>query len=165
MERVILGLGSNKGDKTKHLKNAVDSLSLILKDPICSSIYKTAPQDYEHQDDFFNMVVIGWCDASPQSLLKAINEIEKENGRNRCEEIPKGPRTLDIDILFFGNITLTTAKLTLPHPAIKKRAFVLVPLLELLPDFIEPNGIKPYKEILTYLKEQKVEKVGKLMRN
>ena len=162
MERVILGLGSNKGDRKAYLRNAIASLSLILKDLTSSSIYQTAPQDYETQDDFLNMVVIAGYEGTPFALLEQIHEIERENGRNRTAEVPKGPRTLDIDILFYGELTLCTPTLTLPHPAIKKRAFVLAPLLELLPDFREPCGTLFYKDILVQLKEQRVEKIGSI---
>lgn len=162
LERVILSLGSNKGERQANLKNAVQSLKSILKDITLSSVYKTAPQDYEAQDDFLNMVVIGLYEGEPLSLLTQINEIEKTNGRNRDKEIPKGPRTLDIDILFFGELRLSTPRLTLPHPAIKKRAFVLVPLLELLPDFHDTDDVISYKDILEQLQDQRVERIGKL---
>ena len=162
MQKVILGLGSNIGDRGAYLRRAVDSLSSILQDIAFSSVYQTAPQDYEAQDDFLNMVVIGLYEGEPLSFLEQINEIEKANGRNRDKEIPKGPRTLDIDILFFGELRLSTHPLTLPHPAIKKRAFVLVPLLELLPDFHDIDDALFYKDILTQLQDQRVENIGRL---
>lgn len=164
MERVILGLGSNQGDKGTYLRNAVSALALILRDIITSSVYKTAPQDYFEQDDFFNMVALGYYEGKPEFLLQQIKEIEKDNGRRREKEIEKGPRTLDIDILFFGNVTLETPTLTLPHPAIKKRAFVLIPLLELLPDFKEAGDAFSYKDLLEQLKDQRVERIGELER-
>lgn len=163
MERVILGLGSNKGDKKSYLKNAVDSLNLILTDIVCSSVYKTSPQDYEAQDDFYNMVVVGQYEGSPNELLFEINEIERQNGREREREILKGPRTLDIDIIFFGDFSFSTPALTIPHPALKKRAFVLVPLLELIPNFHDKNDDTSYSDILFSLKGQRVEKIDTLI--
>lgn len=158
MERVILGLGSNKGDKKKYLENAVFQLRAILRDVVLSSVYQTAPRDYLSQDDFYNMVVSGMYEGSPLELLQKTQEIEMLNGRNRETEIAKGPRTLDIDILFFGDLRLNIAQLTIPHPAIKMRAFVLVPLLEIFPSFRDVEGIY-YKDLLPHVMEQKVERL------
>lgn len=157
MPSVILGLGSNKGNKKKYLDSACVELEKILKNMRRSSIYQTSPQDYLEQDDFFNMVVEGEYEGSPFSLLDEIQKIEAINGRNREKEISKGPRTLDIDLLFFDDISLNTPRLTIPHPQLEKRAFVLVPLLELFPDFTKKNV--SYKTFLPALKDQKVNKI------
>ena len=169
MQRVILGLGSNKEGSVNFLKNAVLALSAFLKDVSFSSIYKTAPQDYLNQSDFYNMVILGFYDGDPISLLEKIQKIEIQNGRKRDEEIKKGPRTLDIDILFFGNLRMKSEVLTIPHPAIEKRAFVLAPLLELLPDFCgiddcvdSKEGSHFYGDVLSSLKDQRVERLVKL---
>ncbi len=161
MERVILGLGSNRGEKKQNLKNATDALSGFLEQMVLSSVYRTSPQDYLLQDDFYNMVVSGLFEGMPLELLKKINKIESENGREREKEVPKGPRTLDIDILFFGKYRINTPELTIPHPAIKARAFVLVPLLELFPDFKEDASSLCYKDLLGDLGDQRVEKIFK----
>jgi len=158
LNRVILGLGSNVGDKIAYLQSAVELLKHILQDILVSSIYKTSPQDYLLQDDFYNAVLLGFYEGSPQELLSEIQNIEKMNARDRKHEIPKGPRTLDIDILFFGDLEITTSTLTIPHPSIKKRAFVLVPLLELLPDF-RWRG-ESYVSFLTDISDQTVEKIS-----
>ena len=160
MSCVILGLGSNKGNKKEYLRSACVALSSFLKNMRCSSVYQTSPQDYVEQDDFFNMVVEGEYESSPLSLLEEIQKIEASNGRNREKEIAKGPRTLDIDILFFGDIELNTPSLIIPHPQITKRAFVLIPLLELFPDF--SRGSISYKTLLPLLKEQRVNKITSL---
>jgi len=160
MSCVILGLGSNKGNKKEYLRSACVALSSLLKNMRCSSVYQTSPQDYVEQDDFFNMVLEGEYEDSPFSLLEEIQKIEASNGRNREKEIAKGPRTLDIDILFFGDIELNTPGLIIPHPQITKRAFVLVPLLELFPDF--SRGSISYKTLLPLLKEQRVNKITSL---
>ena len=157
MPSVILGLGSNKGNKKEYLDSACVALGKILKNMRRSSIYQTSPQDYLEQDDFFNMVVEGEYEGSPFSLLDEIQKIEAINGRNREKEISKGPRTLDIDLLFFDDISLNTPRLTIPHPQLEKRAFVLVPLLELFPDFTKRNV--SYKTFLPALKDQKVNKI------
>lgn len=158
MPRVILGLGSNKGDKKKYLDSACKVLNILLKNMRTSSIYQTCPQDYLEQDDFFNMVVEGEYEGDAFSLLEEIQKIEADNGRNRKKEIVKGPRTLDIDILFFGDLRLNTSCLVIPHPQIEKRAFVLVPLLELFPDFTQHD--LSYKTLLPLLKEQRVNKIS-----
>ena len=132
MSRIILGLGSNKGDK----------------------------KDYVCQDDFFNMVLEGEYEGTPFSLLEKKKKIEARNGRNREKEIPKGPRTLDIDILFFGDISLNMPNLIIPHPQIEKRAFVVIPLLELFPDFTK--GSISYKKLLPVLEAQRVDKISSL---
>ena len=157
MECVILGLGSNKGNKKEYLNSACVALEKLLKNMRYSSIYQTSPQDYLEQDDFFNMVVEGEYEGSPLSLLDEIQKIETVNGRNREKEIAKGPRTLDIDILFFGDFSVDLPNLIVPHPQIKKRAFVLIPLLELFPDF--EKGSLSYKTLLPLLKDQRVNKI------
>lgn len=160
MERVILGLGSNKGDKRGYLNSAFVALKDLLQNVRVSSIYQTSPQDYLNQDDFFNMVISGCYEGEPESLLDEIQKIEANNGRNRKNEIPKGPRTLDIDILFFGERFINTANLIIPHPQVTKRAFVLIPLLELFPDFAQKGFF--YKTLLPLLKDQKVSKISSL---
>lgn len=161
MEKVILGLGSNVGDKMTYLKNAVKALSLLLDNIVTSSVYQTGAQEYTLQDDFLNMVVAGEYAGEPYTLLDKLQKIERENGRMRSSEVRKGPRTLDIDILFFGKRTVSTPVLTLPHPAIRNRAFVLVPLVELLPGIKDLDG-SLYKDLLPSLKGQKVEIIGRL---
>ena len=140
METIILGLGSNRGDSKTILSEAIKRLASFLSEIRISSIYITKPQDYFDQDDFYNMVVSGNYAGSPASLLKALQHIEADYGRNREAEIPKGPRTLDIDILFFGSqiITLDNPPLIIPHPAIYRRSFALIPLLELYPVTQQP---------------------------
>lgn len=125
MERVILGLGSNVGNSINFLKNAVVALKSFLDDISFSSIYKTAPQDFLDQSDFYNMVLLGFYNDDPFSLLEKIHMIEIQNGRNRDKQIKKGPRTLDIDILFFGNLKLQSELLSIPHPSIKKKGFCI----------------------------------------
>ena len=106
------------------------------------------------------MVLEGEYEGTPFSLLEEIQKIEARNGRNREKEIPKGPRTLDIDILFFGDISLNIPNLIIPHPQIEKRAFVVIPLLELFPDFTK--GSISYKTLLPLLEDQRVDKISSL---
>ena len=140
MRRVLLGLGSNKGyngfTPLQLLQKACNELTKILDSPRFSSVYKTRAMYVEDQDDFYNMTACGFVDdnLSPQELLKQINNIEAEYGRDRSNEIRFGPRPLDIDIELFGDETINTPELEIPHPRIAERAFVLVPALEILTD-------------------------------
>ena len=106
------------------------------------------------------MVVSGNYAGSPASLLKTLQQIEADYGRNREAEIPKGPRTLDIDILFFGSqiVKLDNPPLIIPHPAVYRRAFALIPLLELYPDYSDPVTQQPLAAVLAALPDQGVRK-------
>ena len=162
METIILGLGSNKGDSKAILAGAIGKLASFLTDVRISSLYITKPQEYLDQEDFHNMVIAGGYTDTPVSLLKTIQQIETAYGRNRSNEIPKGPRTLDIDILFFGRqqVRLSVPPLTVPHPAVHQRAFVLIPLLELYPDYTDPVTGEALAAVLAALPEQGVSKSG-----
>lgn len=162
MEQIILGLGSNIGDRLAYLQNAVKSISRFTQNCKASYVYKTKPRDYFEQDDFLNIVVIADYEGSPQELLSQTQKIEVENGRDREHQILKGPRTIDIDILLFGNQVIKSENLIVPHPAIQMRQFVLIPLLELLPDSADPISKMPYRNFLEKLEDQGVEKYRKL---
>lgn len=162
MEKIILGLGSNIGDSLQYLRNAVHSLSAFTSDFKVSSVYKTKPRDYLDQSDFLNLVFTANYEGRPETLLLECQRIELENNRARNKRIIKGPRTLDIDILLFGKKLIISDTLVIPHPAMKERQFVLIPLLELLPDFAEPISNMPYKYFLEKLEDQGVEKFSKL---
>lgn len=129
-EKVYLSLGSNLGDSGKNLLDAVRELvkrGLRIVD--ISGIYITEPIGFKEQPDFLNLVLIAEADLEPLELLHEIAEIEKLLGRVR--EIHWGPRTIDIDILYYGDRTLDSPELTIPHPRINERAFVLAPLMEI----------------------------------
>lgn len=130
-ETAYIALGSNLGDRFEHLKYAVSRLKLLAIDGnvACSSIYETAPVGPGVQDNYYNAVVSFSTSLEPEALLDACLEIEKRRGRVRLERW--GPRTLDLDILIYGNEVLETDSLTLPHPRITERAFVLAPLCEI----------------------------------
>lgn len=143
---VVLGVGSNKSWNGMNslclLKKACEVLKGLLSEFTVSSVYRTKPMYLENQDDFYNMAVRGKIDDSysPFDLLEKIHVIESCLGRNRELEVRNGPRSIDIDIEFFGTQTVDTKTLQIPHPRHKERAFVLVPLLEILKenaDFIK----------------------------
>jgi 2-amino-4-hydroxy-6-hydroxymethyldihydropteridine diphosphokinase len=128
--RVFVSLGSNLGDRAGYLRAAREALSALPGTTVvaASSLYETAPQDLPDQDSFVNQVVCLETGLQPLDLLHECQRIEREHGRRR--EIRFGPRTLDIDILLFQDAESDDPELTLPHPRMVKRAFVLVPLAE-----------------------------------
>lgn len=159
---VVLSLGSNVGDSLSTLKKAIRDLSFILDGMRVSSLYLTTPQDVSRQPDFCNLVVTGLTSLSPVDLLRQTQAIEARYGRRREGETPRGPRSLDIDIALYGERTVREPDLVIPHERMALRQFVLIPLLELLPDCADPVSGRPYRDILSGLEDQGVRKVGNL---
>ncbi len=131
-----LSLGSNLGDRLANLAAARSALAEIGQPGAASSIYETEPWGYTDQPDFLNQVVFLSTTLSPEELLTAVKEIETRLGRQPTFRY--GPRSMDIDILFYDDLVLNSAGLIIPHPRLASRAFVLAPLLELAPDFVHP---------------------------
>jgi 2-amino-4-hydroxy-6-hydroxymethyldihydropteridine diphosphokinase len=146
---VYLSLGSNLGDRQVNLRTAVGKLLNLGNVLTVSSIYETEPVEFTEQPWFLNCVVLMQTEMLPKFFFAGIQEIEKEMGRQRSQ--PKGPRTIDIDILLFGNATITTPQLTVPHPAMKERRFVLAPLAEIAPDVKIPGSKQTSRELLDEL--------------
>ena len=160
--KVFLSLGSNIGDKNKILQNAVNNLKEIISDLNCSSVYETKPLYYLEQPDFYNIVVSGNTFVPCIKLLEYIKKLEIISGRDRKNEIKKGPRTLDIDILLYNNLCINTDQLTIPHPGIEERLFVLMPLLEIDQNIKNPiNGVQFYTYV-DKLEDQYVKKLKDL---
>ena len=130
-KRVFLSLGSNLGDRAASLAAARDALAALPATAVVavSGRYETAPQDHEDQPAFLNQVVCVETGLEPYDLLRQCQRIENEHGRTR--ELRFGPRTLDVDILLFQGFESEDPELTLPHPRMLRRAFVLVPLNEI----------------------------------
>lgn len=134
MSRYFIGLGSNKGDRAAYLQAAVNHMRAVAMDVVaCSSIYETEPWGKTDQAAFLNAVVLIETDASAMDVMAQLLVIEQDLGRVRTEKW--GPRTLDLDILYAEEISCESAYLTLPHPYLWERAFVLVPLAEIVPHF------------------------------
>ena len=136
MPHILLGLGSNLGDRKANLKRALDLLTPHLKPRAISSLYETQPVGYEQQPDFVNAALLGETQESPERVLTLCKEVEAALGRGHGPRY--GPRPADVDLLFYGNLVTNTPDLTLPHPRLAERAFVLVPLAEIAPEFMHP---------------------------
>lgn len=160
MKRIILGLGSNKNFNGKSclelLNNACHDLTTLLENVIVSSVYRTKAMYVTDQDDFYNMALLGYVaeDYNPFFLLDQIHEIEAKYGRNRENEIRFGPRTLDIDIEIFGEEVINTPILQIPHIRFEERAFVLIPMLELLQECSDDLLKENCEKYLAVLKEK-----------
>jgi 2-amino-4-hydroxy-6-hydroxymethyldihydropteridine diphosphokinase len=158
VKTVYLTLGSNVGDRQTNLKRALELLETpelhVLR---LSSVYDTEPRDLRSQPRFLNQVVEAETSLFPMQLLKRIAKIERELGRKRLVE--KGPRTIDIDILLFERFVVDTEELTIPHPRLHERRFVLEPLAELAPDLRHPVLRKSVRELLSGVPPQGVRKL------
>lgn len=133
---VYLSLGSNLGDRAANLNAAIDRLRGLGEVQQVSSLYETEPVEFTAQPWFLNCAIELRTEKTSQQLMSAILEIEQQMGRTRSQK--KGPRTIDIDILLFGNSTVDTKGLTIPHPGMQERRFVLEPLAEIAPGVRHP---------------------------
>lgn len=138
MPLVYLGFGTNLGDREENLRNALRALRAFARIDAISSIYLSEPVGFREQPDFWNLVVKIETELDPEALLVALKEVERELGRRAA--FRNAPRTLDIDILLFGAEVIRTPELTVPHPRMLERAFVLRPLLELEPELRLPGS-------------------------
>ena len=147
MKRIYLSLGSNVGDREGNLRKAVERLASddvrVLRR---SRIYETEPLDYQDQAWFLNQVVEADTALFPMQLLTRIGRVEHELGRVRT--VRNGPRTIDIDILFYAAAIVNTPRLEIPHPRLAERRFVLAPLAELAPDLRHPATHRSVRQML-----------------
>lgn len=134
---VAIALGSNLGDRLSHLEYAVERLRALLAELRVSSWYDTAPAGVEPQPRFLNGAVIGRTTCGAVELLEALLRIESDRGRERPR--PGAPRTLDLDLILYGDEIITTPRLRVPHPHYRARRFVLDPLAEIAPDWRDPE--------------------------
>ena len=148
--KVVIALGSNIGDTNSHLHHAIEELGKVVTITKVSSFYRTAPVGGPAQDDFLNAVLIAESDLDPLDILVAMQEIETLAGRTR--DIHWGPRTLDLDLISYGDSIIAEPHLELPHPRAHERAFVLEPWLEIDPEG-ELAGKGNIKDLLAAIKQ------------
>lgn len=156
MVRAAIGLGSNLGDRPRHIADAVVALAATGSLVRVSSLYETAPVGGPQQGPYLNSVVVVDTELSARQLLERCLAIEKEQGRERRERW--GPRTLDLDILLYGDVEVSEQDLTVPHPRMTERRFVMEPLLEAWPDAALPDGT-PLADSLAAVSDQKVRRL------
>lgn len=154
-------MGANIGDRLACVESALDSLGDFISEIVQSPLYETEPRDFLDQPDFLNGVIRGKTVLDPISLLERIHTVENEGGRMRSRETEKGPRTIDIDILYYDEIIQTFVlkdgtSLTIPHPSASERLFVLRPLLDIDPDKKDPVDNVPLADKASHLCDQRV---------
>lgn len=159
METVYISIGSNLGDRVQNSIRAIEGISEFAEVTAVSSFYETDPVGNEDQPPFINSVVEIKTDLSPHRLLQKLHSLEKKLGRLR--EIKWGPRTIDLDVIFYGNLTIKDSDLIIPHPEAHKRRFVLEPMEEIAPKRIHPSLKQSISELLKKLKDpHKVMKIN-----
>ena len=159
MKTVYLSLGSNLGDRERNLRDAVARLDAEgVRALRVSSLWETEPLEAPDQPWFLNLVVEAETALFPKLLLSRLRKVETGLGRKRPR--PKGPRTIDIDILLYGGAIVEGSELTIPHPRLAGRRFVLEPLAELAPDLRHPVTRRTVREMLAAAAPQQLRKVA-----
>lgn len=156
MTRTFLSIGSNLGNRFEYLQTAVDRLakSPKISKIIPSAIYETKPFGGPEQDDFLNAVLEVETELTSSELLMLAQQLESEAGRIR--DIRWGPRTLDVDILSYDNVVSSDPELTLPHPRIQERAFVIIPWFEIAPEYLIP-GLGKLADLFNEIEKSEVQ--------
>ena len=146
---IIILLGSNIGDRLSILEEANLQISSKIGNPlISSSIFESEPWGFKHENYFLNQVIGLKTNLSPYMLLTELLRIEKKMGRERSKKKSYQARTIDLDILFFNDLIISESNLEVPHPRLHERRFTLLPLNEILPDYIHPVFKKPVSSLL-----------------
>jgi 2-amino-4-hydroxy-6-hydroxymethyldihydropteridine diphosphokinase len=157
---VCLGMGSNLGDRDANLRAALRALATYVQITLVSPVYETLPLIIEAQPLFHNIACIGATRLAPLDLLHALKRIETDLGRVPGPRY--GPRVIDIDILFFDDLIMATPELTIPHAAMRERAFVLVPLAEIAPEWRHPIAGRTIEKLASMLDASGVRRLGTL---
>jgi 2-amino-4-hydroxy-6-hydroxymethyldihydropteridine diphosphokinase len=157
----FIALGANLDDPRRQVHSGFDALARLPRTRLLarSSLYATTPIGYADQPDFINAVAKIETRLAPRALLDALLEVERQHGRRRS--IPSGPRTLDLDVLLYGALQVQEPGLTIPHPRMHERAFVLVPLVEIEPECIIP-GRGRAADWLAGCGDQNIKRIGSL---
>jgi 2-amino-4-hydroxy-6-hydroxymethyldihydropteridine diphosphokinase len=148
LSTAYISIGSNLGNRLKYIREAIRRIeqSKEIKISKASSVYETPPAEYKDQPWFLNMVLELETSLKPLNLLELLLEIEGQMGRRRTRRY--GPRNIDLDLLLYDDLVLNSDKLTLPHPRMHERGFVLVPLAEISPQVVHPLLKKNVKRLL-----------------
>jgi 2-amino-4-hydroxy-6-hydroxymethyldihydropteridine diphosphokinase len=154
MPTAYIALGSNLGNREQALSSAVGYLRRLGRVLAQSSLYETEPVGYHDQPAFLNAVVALETQLEPLPLLRELLAIERELGRDRSRGPLKGPRTLDLDLLLLGDCVVATEELSLPHPELAQRRFVLAPLAEIAPHLRHPQRNQTMAELLALLPDE-----------
>jgi 2-amino-4-hydroxy-6-hydroxymethyldihydropteridine diphosphokinase len=150
LTKVAIALGSNLGDRETHLRTAVEALAPVISDPRASRFHETVPVGVDPaQPMFLNAAAVGKTTLSAPALLDELLAIERRFGRKR--PYAGAPRTLDLDLILYGDSVIATPNLTVPHPCFRERRFVLEPLAEIAPDWVDPVTGKTIRELLDRL--------------
>ena len=159
MSEAVVGLGGNVGDVAASFRSALAALDARagVRVARASSLYRTAPVGGVEQDDFLNAAALVECEVGPEELLGLLLAIELDHGRVRDERW--GPRTLDLDLLWFAGAALDRQEATVPHPRLHERRFALAPLVEVAPAATDATG-RPYRAMLDALPDDGVAVVG-----
>lgn len=161
VHEVLLGLGANVGEPLHQLARAVEAIAKAMRIEAVSSVYRSEPVGFAEQPDFYNVVVRGTTGLTPRELLRAAQAVEDALGRRRT--FANAPRTIDVDLLAYGDTVMRTEALTLPHPRLHLRGFVLHPLTEVAPQWVHPVLRRTARELLSLAEAlERVEKVGAL---
>jgi len=147
--RVCIGLGSNLGDRLASIRAARESLQAYIQIESVSPVYETAPTYVTDQPAFLNAALVGTTALDPIPLLYTLKNIERELGRMPTYQY--GPRLIDLDVLFYDDLKMITGELTIPHPRIEERSFVLRPLVKIVPEWVHPVLGKTVRELLSAL--------------
>jgi 2-amino-4-hydroxy-6-hydroxymethyldihydropteridine diphosphokinase len=154
MPIAYIALGSNLGDREGTLAAAKDRLERLGRVEACSSLYETEPVGFHDQPAFLNSVLALETKLEPLALLHALLAIERDLGRDRGQGVLNGPRTVDLDLLLMGDTVIVGEELTLPHPALVRRRFVLSPLAEIAPQLRHPQRNQTIAELLALLPDE-----------
>lgn len=151
----VVALGSNLpsryGDREENLREALKRLGDTAHVAAVSSFYDTEPVGYQEQPRFLNAAALIDTELGPTEFLRALLAIERAMGRDRSSTVAKGPRVIDLDLLVYGDVTMQSEELTLPHPAMHERRFVLEPVVEITPERMHPLLGKTMRELLEEL--------------
>ncbi len=155
---VYIAMGTNLGNRLANLRAAMKSMPPEITVLAESHVYETPPWGYENQPAFLNMVIKAETGLEPESLLAYLKQLEVELGRK--QNFRWGPRLIDLDILFYGDLVIDTPPLVIPHPRLHERAFVLVPLMDVAPDLFHPVFHRSIRDLLAEVNTEGIIRFG-----